>query len=110
MCLLRKITVFFLIAFFILCSPVCIAAEVQEEDESTSITYSINGSTDKCIMDAQGNQYGYTGWRTLTRAKDHYGRCWEYSPANVNFGSYHYNYCYKFTDGTFMFFGVKSFL
>lgn len=107
MSMLRRIMIFLLLISVVVCSPVCLAAEVQEEGEPTPEIYSINGINDKYLLDAQGNQYGYTQWSSFSAARQYYGVNRTYFACDRNFAGAHYNFCYQFTDGLYMFFGVK---
>lgn len=58
------------------------------------------------MVDAAGNRYGYTGWSSLTAAKNYYGHDFTYRSCDVYYCGGYFNYYYLFSEGTRMYFGV----
>ena len=107
MSIVRRVMMVFVIVSVIVCNAVCVSAETQVQGEPAPEMYSLNGSNDKYLLDAEGNQYGYTQWSSFGAARRYYGVDRTYYQCDRLFGGAHYNFCYQFADGLYMFFGVK---
>lgn len=100
-----------ILLIIIIISSIPLVAYATEPDvcekEPEEVTDSII-IKDACLYDSSGNQYGWTGWASLSAAQSYYGTGYQYSSCSKWFQGQFYNYFYTFTDGLKMYFGVNA--